>query len=153
MQFQTAIEHVNHAIGIVDPGTQLVEGYKSFLNLPAPPPTLPTNNLRDWCLDRVQNLCGAKSFGAALKNLTFKSLLAFGYMGFASDPGHSVPPINPYARVSAQVAKLEPDFFPVLAKKIQSESKSSPAFAARLKNAQTSVTHLVTDAQGDARKT
>lgn len=144
MQFQTTIEHVNHAVGIVDPGSQLVEGYKSFLSTPSPPSNLPKNNLRDWCLDRIHNLCGAGSFAAAYKKSSFKSLLVFGYMGFANDPLHSVPEFDPYARISAPVAKLEPDFFPLLAKKIQSESRSSSAFALRMKNAQTELNRIVT---------
>lgn len=140
---QSTLDHARRVLALVSSSAKLAANYPQFLRIKPSKGGDAPNNLKVWVLSRIRDLCGAKSFEAAYKDATFKNLLALGYMSFADDPSQAIPKFNPYARVPAGVAKLEPDFFKVLADKVDSESKASPAFAARLKGAREEVERLL----------
>jgi hypothetical protein len=139
---ETTLEHVQRAIGSVDPTAKLIAFYNQF---PKEPPTgkVPANSLRQWCLSRIKDLCGATSFSEAAKNASFNTVLAYAYLAFSTHSPQALPRINQYARVPAAIAKLEPDFFPALLKGLEEESKASPAFALKMKTAHQELAQVI----------
>jgi hypothetical protein len=139
---ETTLEHVQRAIGSVDPTAKLIAFYNQFPKEP-PPGKVSANSLREWCLSRIKDLCGATSFSEAAKNASFNTVLAYAYLAFSKDSPQALPRINQYARVPAGIAKLEPDFFPELLKGLEAESKASPAFALKMKNAHQELAEVI----------
>ena len=142
MKSETTLEHVQRAIGSVDPTAKLIAFYNQFPKDP-PPGKVPANSLNVWCLNRIKDLCGATSFSEAAMNASFNTVLAYAYLAFSKDSPQALPRINQYARVPAAITKLEPDFFPTLLKELEAESKASPAFALKMKSAHEELAQVI----------
>jgi hypothetical protein len=135
------IEHARLLVGLVDPDAALAEQYQSFLK--SPPRKATNTDFCAWCLARIKDLCGAASFEDAFQNRDFRTLLAFGYMGYAQHLNVSLPQVTRSMPVPRVASELEADFFPVLLKEIRAYAASSPAFAQNLETSEQSVSNLV----------
>lgn len=134
-------EHARLLLTSVDPDASLIEQYQSFVK--SPPRKATDDDFHAWCLARIKSLCGATSFQDAFQRNEFRTLLAFGYMGYAQNLNISPARVTRSMPVPMVALKLEADFFPVLLKEIQAYMATSPTFAQKLKASEQSVSNLV----------
>lgn len=135
-------QHGRLLLGMVDPDARFVDEFHGFIK--SPPRKPDQQDFHAWCLARIKDLYGATSFEAAFKNENFRTLLAFGYMGYARHPELSHPRVTQAIPVPKVASELEPDFFPVLSKEVRSHAALSASFADDLKAAEQRVSNLVT---------
>jgi hypothetical protein len=135
------IEHARLLIALADPDAGLTEKYQSFLK--SPPRKATDDDFYAWSLTQIKNLYGVDSFRDAFQNHDFRTLLAFGYMGYAQHLDLSLPRVTRSMPVPKIASGIEPDFFPVLLKEIRAYAASSATFAQNLEASTQSVSNLV----------
>jgi hypothetical protein len=142
LSMSNTLQHVRLLLDSIDPDARFVDDFRSFLKSP-PRKTTDHDDFQAWCLTRIKELSGATSFKDAFQNDDVRTLLAFGYMGYAQHlnlPSLRVTQSMPVPKVAST---LEPDFFPVLLKEIRSHAELSAPFANNLQAGEKRVLDLV----------
>jgi hypothetical protein len=90
-----------------------------------------------------KDLCGANTFEDAFQHPDFRTLLAFGYMGYTRHPDLPVPRVTQSMPTPKVSTDLERDYFPVLLKQIRSTAASSVPFSEAIKESEQHIVNLV----------